>query len=159
MTVQIEGASVRQLDELYKIEKQCFQKEAFSRQQISSLLSDYNSVSLAAKVDGKTAGFIIGYVEMKQNFPVGHILTLDVAPPFRRRGVGETLLCEMEEIFRSRGIGECILEVREDNAAALRLYEKLGYKAIARLDNYYHGAHGLYLRKNLQQVRADATGG
>jgi ribosomal protein S18 acetylase RimI-like enzyme len=44
---------------------------------------------------------------------------------------------------------ECRLEVREDNAAALNLYQKLGYKKVGKLEKYYGEAHGLYLQKTL----------
>jgi len=43
-----------------------------------------------------------------------------------------------------------MLEVREDNVAAVNLYQKLGYKKVGRLENYYGNAHGLHLKKMLQ---------
>ena len=151
MDVTVEDASIRTLDDLYEIEKQCFKQEAFSKQQIAWLLTDYNTVSLATKVNGALAGFVMGQVEEEQGRLVGHILTVDVAPEYRRLGVAERLLLEIEALFRQKGIEECRLEVREDNAAALSLYRKLGYVKVAKLEGYYKEAHGLYMVKMLRE--------
>ena len=147
MDVVVEDASIRLLDELYEIELQCFKEEAFSKQQIGFLLTDYNAISLVAKVDGEVAGFIIGRIDSVRNKPVGHIMTIDVAPKFRRQGIAQKLMLETEVLFKQKGAKEIRLEVREGNEAALGLYLKLGYRKISRLEHYYGEAHGLYLRK------------
>jgi ribosomal-protein-alanine acetyltransferase len=149
MTFTIESASIRHLDKLHEIETECFDKEAFTKQQIASLLTDYNSISLIAKINSEIVGFIIGMIYYERNAPVGHILTIDVAPAYRLHGIAQKLLREIEKIFKEKGSRACRLEVREDNVAALRLYQKFGYKKIAKLKNYYENAHGIYLRKKL----------
>jgi ribosomal-protein-alanine acetyltransferase len=149
MALTIEDASTRNLDRLYTIETECFQSEAFTKQQIAQLLTDYNSVSLVAKLDGEIVGFIIGMIYFERNSLVGHILTIDVSKAHRQRGIAEKLMQEIEKILKEKGAGTCHLEVREDNVAALNLYKKLGYKKIAKLKNYYGSAHGVYLKKNL----------
>jgi len=149
MSVIVEDASVKYLDRLYKIEKECFDKEAFTRKQIAQLLTDYNSVSLIARVNGEIAGFIVGVIYLDRKAVNGHILTIDVSPLHRRRGIGRVLLQEMEIIFAKGGVQACLLEVREDNAPALGLYRKLGYEEIGRLKNYYGNANGICLKKLL----------
>jgi [ribosomal protein S18]-alanine N-acetyltransferase len=150
MDVKIEDAMIRMLNDLYEVEKQCFQGEAFSKQQISYLLTDYNAVSFAAKVNDEIAGFIIGRIDLVRNRLVGHIMTIDVAPPYRRMGIAQRLMLEVEGIFLRKGVGEIRLEVREGNFAGLRLYEKLGYRKVSVLENYYGASHGLYLKKTLK---------
>jgi len=145
----IETASVRQLERLLEIEKTCFKEEAFTRRNIASLLADYNSLCLTAKEGDQIIGFIIGTTYFERNSLTGHVLTIDVVPQSRRRGVGAKLLDEMERIFKEKGVRACRLEVREDNVAALGLYRKLGYNVIARLKGYYGRADGVYLRKAL----------
>jgi len=149
MALVVEDASIQHLDELYHIETECFESEAFTKQQIAHLLTDYNSISLVAKMDSSAVGFIIGTVYMERKSSAGHILTIDVSPAYRRKGVAERLLKEIETIFRERGVKASHLEVREDNVAALKLYQKLGYVIVGRLRNYYRNAHGIYLRKVL----------
>lgn len=128
MEVTIEDASIKFLDEYYEIEKQCFNREAFSKQQIGYLLTDYNAVGLTARVNGATVGFAIGRIDIVRNTVYGRILTVDIVPSYRRKGIAQKLLREIEAIFKAKGAKECRLEVREDNAAALSLYLKLGYK-------------------------------
>jgi len=149
MEIKIEDASVRFLDKFYEIEKKCFEREAFTKQQIAYLLTDYNAIGLAARVNGEIAGFVIGRICVERNMPFGRILTVDIEPSHRRKGVAQKLLHEIEAIFRERGIKECRLEVREDNVAASNLYQKLGYKKVGKLEKYYGDAHGLYLKKAL----------
>ncbi|MCL1977916.1 MAG: GNAT family N-acetyltransferase [Candidatus Bathyarchaeota archaeon] len=148
MDIQIEAATLEDLRIMMAIEKQCFTSEAFSREQISYLLSDYNSISLTAKVNGEIVGFVILQLENQDDIIFGHIITLNVAVPFRRMGVAQKLLFECEAILRLRGVTECRLEVRQANYAALRLYNRLGYIEIGLLENYYGNEHGLYLKKN-----------
>ncbi|MGD6934645.1 MAG: GNAT family N-acetyltransferase [Candidatus Bathyarchaeia archaeon] len=149
MDIRIEDASLKYLGEMVEIENQCFTSEAFSRQQISYLLTDYNSISLIAKVNSELAGFVILQLENEDDFVFGHVITLNVAVNFRRMGVAQKLLFECESILRSRGVTECRLEVRQDNHAAIKLYRHLGYVEIGLLEGYYGKKHGLYLKKNL----------
>jgi ribosomal-protein-alanine N-acetyltransferase len=148
MEFKIETASIRLLDELYKIEEQCFDEEAFSKRQIAYLLTDYNTIALTAKANTDIAGFIIAQVETDDT-DYGHIITLNIAQNYRHRGVATRLLQEMGDLLKQRGISECRLEVREDNHAAIKLYHKLGYQTVCKLDRYYGKNHGLYLKKAL----------
>ena len=59
------------------------------------------------------------------------------------------MLREIEAILKQKGITECQLEVREDNSAAIKLYQNSGYQKMGRLENYYGKKHGLYLKKTL----------
>jgi ribosomal-protein-alanine acetyltransferase len=149
MPITIEDASARHLERLYEIEMECFKKEAFTKQQIAQLLQNSNSISLVAKEDGNIIGFIIGALFMEDGNIVGHVLTIDVSPSHRRKGVGLKLLQEMEKIFRDKGAKVCRLEVREDNVAAISLYRKLGYRKVGMLKHYYGEAHGILFEKNL----------
>ena len=149
MEIKIEDASLKYLDKMVEIEKQCFTDEAFSRQQISYLLTDYNTISLVAKINGELAGFVILQLEEQNDREFGHIITLNVSSNFRRVGVAQKMMGEAEHLLRARGIVECRLEVRQDNHAAIKLYKQLGYVEIGVLDRYYGKKHGLYLKKNL----------
>ena len=150
MEIKIETATIRLLDTLYKIEEQCFNEEAFTKRQIAYLLTDYNTIALIAKIQTDIAGFIIAQVET-DNTEYGHIITLNVALNYRHKGIATKLLQEIENLLKDRGIIECRLEVREDNNIAVKLYHKLGYQTIGKLERYYGKTHGIYLKKSLQQ--------
>ena len=149
MEVKIETATITLLNKLYEIEEQCFDQEAFSKRQISYLLTDYNSIALMAKTDNDIVGFIIAQVEVEENTEFGHIVTINVAPNHRHKGTATKLLNEIENLLNQKGITQCRLEVREDNKPAIKLYKKLGYQTVGILENYYGKKHGLFLRKIL----------
>ena len=149
MEVKIETATITLLDKLFEIEEQCFDQEAFSKRQISYLLTDYNTVALIAKTDKDIIGFIIAQVEVEENTEFGHLITINVTPKCRRQGTATKLLNEIENLLKQKGITESRLEVREDNKPAIKLYLKLGYQTVGILENYYGKKHGLYLKKML----------
>ncbi|MBS7621562.1 ribosomal protein S18-alanine N-acetyltransferase, partial [Candidatus Bathyarchaeota archaeon] len=151
-TVKIEDASIIHLDRLFEIEMECFKSEAFTKQQIAQLLQNQNCISLIAKENNKIIGFVIGMVYVEDDVLTGHILTIDVSPSHRRKGVGIKLLLELEKIFRIKHVKISRLEVREDNIAALSLYQKLGYRKVGKLHHYYGDAHGILLEKALAQL-------
>jgi len=149
MTALIEDARVSQVDRLFEIESECFKEEAFTKEQITELLMEYNCVGLVAKVGGMIAGFVIGIVDVERKALSAHILTIDVSPAYRRKGIGQLLLREIERIFREKGVEATHLEVREDNVAAINLYRKLGYENVGKLRSYYGNANGLCFKKAL----------
>ncbi len=149
MEIRIETASIRMLDKLCEIEGQCFEQEAFTKRQIAYLLTDYNTIGLIAEANNDVAGFIIAQVEIEKETLYGHVITVNVSPAYRRKGIASRMLRETEDILKEKGIRECHLEVREDNSVALKLYQKSGYQKIGRLEKYYGNKHGLFLRKSL----------
>ena len=90
MEIKIETASMRLIDKLFQIEEQCFDEEAFTKQQISYLLTDYNTIALAANVNNDVTGFIITQLELDSDRLYGHIITINVAAAYRRKGIGNT---------------------------------------------------------------------
>jgi ribosomal-protein-alanine N-acetyltransferase len=149
MEVKIETATITLLDKLFEIEEQCFDQEAFTKRQISYLLTDYNTIALVAKTITDIAGFVIAQVEIEETLQYGHIITINVAAKYRRKQVATRLIQEMERLLKEKSITECHLEVREDNNPAIKLYQKLGYRTIGKLEKYYGKIHGLYLKKTL----------
>lgn len=113
------------------------------------LLCAYNSISLAAKSGNEIVGFIIGRLRLERDTIIGHVITIDVSASNHSRGIGQTLLQEIEKAFKEKNAKMCQLEVREDNAHALRLYRKNGYVEIGKLKNYYGSKHGLCMMKKL----------
>ena len=80
-------------------------------------------------VDGDT---VVGWADV---FPawahaVRHVgsLGMGVLPAYRGQGLGRRLLQACIDKARARGITRIELEARADNAAAIRLYEHLGFQ-------------------------------
>jgi len=151
MSISIEPANLDSLNELWRIERECFTKEAYTKQQIASLLKGQGAVGLVARVNGEIVGFVIGVVEDFGSRLVSHIYTIDVAVKHRRKGVGMRLLNDIEAVFAKRSVNAVYLEVRESNEAAQRLYEAQGYREVGAMENYYSkGIHGLRMMKYLK---------
>ncbi|MBA3710272.1 MAG: GNAT family N-acetyltransferase, partial [Planctomycetes bacterium] len=70
-----------------------------------------------------------------------------VGPEQRGRGLARILVRALARAARARRCTTLSLEVREHNAAARGVYEKLGFTAEEHLPEYYEdGAHGLRYR-------------
>jgi len=150
MRFKVEQAKLNDLDVLYRIEKECFTSEAFTKEHIAYLLESPDAISLIAKTDQEIIGFIVGMIENYGKVLVGHVYTIDVAAKHRRAGVGLRLLDELENIFLQKGVKTSYLEVRIDNKAARKLYHKKGYIELEPLENFYaKGKHGLRMKKEL----------
>jgi len=136
-SLKIKKATLRELNEIYRIEVECFAEDAFSYAQLEYCLRSPDFVTLIALINGESSGFIIGALEGSGGKIVGHIYTLDVKRKFRRMGVGSALLEALEKVFINKGAEKAILEVRLDNIAARRLYLKHGYSLEEIIKDYY----------------------
>jgi [ribosomal protein S18]-alanine N-acetyltransferase len=66
-----------------------------------------------------------------------HINNVAVLPEYRGHGIGTSLMQHVLAEALRLGAKRATLEVRASNAAALRLYERLGFYVAARRRNYY----------------------
>jgi [ribosomal protein S18]-alanine N-acetyltransferase len=80
---------------------------------------------------------VLGFIFARQVVDELEILNLAVHPDSRRRGVGSLLLGETRKWAMQRGATKVYLEVRASNAAAVRFYERHGFKASGRRTHYY----------------------
>ena len=80
---------------------------------------------------------IAGYIVARETAGELHINNFAVRPEFRRRGIGATLLNQVLDEARRRKANAAFLEVRSTNHVAQALYEKSGFRPIARRANYY----------------------
>ena len=80
---------------------------------------------------------IAGYIVARETAGELHINNVAVRDQYRRRGYGSALLGRVLDEARKRRATTAFLEVRCGNSAAQALYEKCGFKAIAKRSNYY----------------------
>lgn len=80
---------------------------------------------------------IVGYICANQVIDEGHILNVTVHPEHRGQGIAAELLRHMIGILVDRGCTMIYLEVRISNEAALRMYEKAGFRIISVRKRYY----------------------
>ncbi|MFL6165958.1 MAG: ribosomal protein S18-alanine N-acetyltransferase [Ornithinibacter sp.] len=96
---------------------------------------------------------MLGYAGLDHGGDVADVMTIAVAPGAQGRGVGGRLLDELERRARARGAASVMLEVRADNAAALRLYERAGFMLLSTRRRYYQpgDVDALVMRKLLRE--------
>jgi ribosomal-protein-alanine N-acetyltransferase len=76
------------------------------------------------------------------------ILTVAVLPEFRRQAIAREFMRQIEQWSEERGASAMMLEVEHTNAAAISLYQALGYLQISVRMNYYGpGSDALVMRK------------
>jgi ribosomal-protein-alanine N-acetyltransferase len=150
LALTVRRATLNDLDEVHRIESECFAEDGFTRQQTESFLGAPRFVTLIALLDDEPVGFIVGSMDPSVQERACHIYTLDVTGDHRRMGIGSRLLAELEKIMCGKGAEACYLEVRTDNSAAQNLYSKQGFKPLRTVKDYYgHGVDAIRLRKSL----------
>jgi ribosomal-protein-alanine N-acetyltransferase len=101
---------------------------------------------LCLTVGGKVEGCAI--VAYRNGLTSARLYSLAVAPRLQGLGYGARLLEAAERAARKHGRLSLRLEVRMRNRAARAMYERRGYRTIARLDPYYQdGAPALRLER------------
>ncbi len=122
------------LEAAFALDQICFEQGiAYSRSELRGFLSRAGSVALIAEDGGALAGFAIGH----RRDAKGHIVTIDIAPGWRRRGAGKLLLTELLRRLGEGGAGQIRLEVDARNTGAIRFYEQMGFRATRKLKDYY----------------------
>ena len=71
-----------------------------------------------------------------------HLLTLSIAAGWQRQGWGEKLLQYFIQTAREHHAQSMFLDVRESNRAAARMYERIGFRQIAKRKDYYPAMGG-----------------
>lgn len=100
---------------------------------------------------GAVDGPVVGYAGLDHGGEVADVMTLAVVPARRGTGLGDRLVAELTRRARARGAQALMLEVRADNAAAIRLYRRHGLEQVGVRRRYYEpgGVDALVLRRRI----------
>jgi ribosomal-protein-alanine N-acetyltransferase len=110
----------------------------WSAEQIEALAVSPGALGMAA-MNGKA---LLGFVLLRVVAGEAEVLTIAVDRAHRRQGVGRALMNAVAGTAASFGAEEVFLEVAEDNPAAIRLYEAVGYEPVGRRKAYYERRGG-----------------
>lgn len=80
---------------------------------------------------------LVGVCGLVTSFDEGEVLNVSVKKAFRNKGIALQMLQRLLADAKSRGIKHFTLEVREGNAPARALYEKLGFVCEGIRPNFY----------------------
>ncbi len=129
--MQIDRMTIDDAPELAALDKICFAaawSEKSFREEAENGLARY----FVARDDGRIVGYGGVWIVREE----GQISNIAVLPEYRRKGLASAIL---EKI-----ISECsrqeqlVLEVRESNLGAIRLYQKFGFESCGMRKNFYH---------------------
>ena len=127
--IEMNADHVVQIAELEKI---CF-SDSWSENSIASELNSRLSDWLVV-TEGEQ---VVAYVGSQTVIDSSDMMNIAVHPDFRRKGIALALIETLETCLRSRGSKMLLLEVRDSNAPAITLYEKLGFTQVGLRKNYY----------------------
>lgn len=125
-------------------------RRGWSEQEVETLLADSTVVTHRVTIGGRFAGFIMS----RRAADEAEILSVAVTRRCQGRGIARQLLMLHLGRLAALATRTVFLEVDENNRPALRLYERAGFREVARRPNYYPTASGkpaaaLVLRRDL----------
>ncbi len=131
----VRPAEAADLDGLVRLETAAFASDRLDRRAFRHALASPTILALTTGPSDDPAGYAL--VQLRGGSRLGRITSIAIAPDRAGRGLGRALLAAAEDAARGRGCDRMRLEVRADNEAARRLYERAGYARFAVVEDYY----------------------
>ena len=150
---RLRPASRDDLDALVEIEQRCFSTDRMSRRSFARFI-DSPGDALWVLTDG---GSVVGYFLMlfHRATLLARLYSIAVHPDARGRGHGRRLLDRALEIAGERQRHHVRLEVREDDARTIAMYEAAGFQHTGRVADYDEdGTTALRLERAVRPQRA-----
>lgn len=100
--------------------------------EVSEMIEEWNSGACGGRAFDAFAivseGRIVGYVSLCEQSRSIASAGIEVAGEERRRGAATEALSQLMRYAKEKGCGIILDQVRRDNAASIRLHEKLGFE-------------------------------
>jgi ribosomal-protein-alanine N-acetyltransferase len=120
---------------LSELHRACF-SDGWGVASMDEVLRSPGVYAILAADDERAAGLALG----RRIADEAELLTLGVAPPFRRQGLGAALVRAVAAVVPRASTLH--LEVAADDPPALTLYRTLGFAPIGRRKDYYRRPDG-----------------
>lgn len=132
---RIRDARTGDIDALCGLETASFPGDRIPRASFRRLVAGETAALRVATRKDDLLGYSL--LLFRRGSAIARLYSIAVAGAARGQGVGRRLLRDAQRLARARGADRLRLEVRADNAAAIRLYEDLGYRPFGRYPDYY----------------------
>ncbi len=146
----VSRATVRDLDQILALEESGFDRSRWSRTAwLAELEADDRYVLVARDSDGAA----VAVATFSAVADTADLLRVIVAPEHRGQGLARALVRAGVQWAQAFGATRLLLEVEESNESARRLYDRSGFRPVARRDDYYGtGRHALVCALDLATV-------
>ena len=134
----LRGYQAGDLEAMYALDVACFEKPfRFTRGAMRRFAEAKKARVVIAEEGDVLVGFVILHIEEAKEGRVGYIITLDVAPELRRRGIAGVLMTEAARQAQVDGCAVLVLHVFTGNEAAIRCYAGTGVVRSHRAEGFY----------------------
>jgi len=133
--VVIRSAREGDLDALVELENHSFVTDLVSREQYRRHLESRTAIVLVARYRRRLVGSALIFLRRRNRR--ARLYSIAIDRDSRGLGIGGKLLRAAEKAAAERGRRWLYLEVRDDNAAAISLYEKRGYVRGETIEGFY----------------------
>jgi ribosomal-protein-alanine N-acetyltransferase len=106
------------------------------------IFRDCLKVGYSAWVVASPADEVLAYAVMSMAVGEAHVLNLCVEPAYHQQGLGRFLLGHLRQLAGAAGMEIMLLEVRKSNAAAIALYQNMGFRKLGVRKAYYPATKG-----------------
>ena len=140
----IRRAGPDDLGAILRVEEGSFGDDAWPREQFLGYFAQTErSMFLVAAFNHRIGGYLLTFLRSDY----ADVDSLAVLPGYRRKGIGKALMRRSIASLRRRGFETVYLNVREDNDAAIRLYENLGFRKIRKMTGYFEDGAAAFRMK------------
>lgn len=142
----IRTATTGDVARIYRIERRCFGRRAFSKAHIIWVLNNPTATTYIYYNEEKPVATIM----LNHEGDVARVVSIGVLPEHRKSGIGRDLMVMAEKLMWEKGVGVMKLEVSVNNSGAIAFYQRLGYDFDGVLKGYYSwGEDAHVMRKTL----------
>ena len=128
---------------MYELDVICFDEPfRFDLASMERFVAREGAIVVLAESRQELTGFIILHQEAGR---VAYVVTLNVAPAFRRQGLAQALVYEAERQALEAGSERIRLHVFVDNTPAISFYERMDYLLEDRDDGFYGVGRDAYV--------------
>jgi [ribosomal protein S18]-alanine N-acetyltransferase len=131
----IRNACSADVDALQRLEAASFRSDRLSRRSLAALTKSPSAAFLVACRGATLLGYAV--LLFRRGTKAARLYSIAVTADEAGRGVGSRLLSAAEDAARKRSAARLRLEVRADNPAAIRFYERRGYEQVGQRAGYY----------------------
>lgn len=133
--INLRPVNIDDLDELNKLEQQCFDSDRLSKRRLKHWIKATNRIFLVAEDNSGLSGY--GLILLHQGTRLARLYSIAIADRARGHGVAKKLLHQLEVDTAGTGRLFMRLEVAKDNHPAIKLYQASGYQAFGTYSDYY----------------------